>query len=241
MRPEAWARLSVLDLSGASITDGFFLRQLLIHCEQLTELFSTVPSLSGIFGRDISLRHLKSLRLESIEHPWVFRSLFTPALSKLNIDFKYESSFDLAAACHMIASSGCSIIDFTCSWSGEVHEDYPYLPDPCEVFMVIPAARRVLIQYIWLDLDVARNLASGEILPRVEQVEWPMDSPFDYEWMIEKRAEWELETYGRLVLKEYWSPVMMETDEIFSLTDLRAMDIRFADLGEKYGISIGEW
>ncbi|KAG5640393.1 hypothetical protein DXG03_008811, partial [Asterophora parasitica] len=235
---QPWASsLSVLNIASAPIADGLFLRELLIQCKQLTRLCSTAPSLPGIFDRDISLPHLESLYLKSIEHPWLFQSLFTPALSRLKTEFKFKHYFDMTDMCRMITSSGCSITSFICKWSGTVNDrrDCPYFPDPCGVFRVIPAARDVRIQYMWLDLDTAANLASGKILPCVEQAEWAMNNELSYGRMIQKRAKWEQKTYGRLVLKRYWSHVMSKKS--WSETHRWSVDTLII-LGEDYGISV---
>ncbi|KAG5643853.1 hypothetical protein DXG03_009536 [Asterophora parasitica] len=88
IQAEAWASLSVLNISHVVFNDTSLLHLLLNECTNLTEFTSTVPPLSDEFDAEqvISLPHLKSLHLKNIEHSWLFQLLRTPALSELDIE-----------------------------------------------------------------------------------------------------------------------------------------------------------
>ncbi|KAG5641079.1 hypothetical protein DXG03_006058 [Asterophora parasitica] len=200
IQAEAWDSLSVLDISHVVFNDASLLYLLLNECTKLTDLTSTVPPLSDAFEGDqvISLPHLKSLHLKNIEHSWLFQLLRTPALSELDIEYKHTQGFDAAAVHHMIMLSMCSILDFQCGWSGR---GYPCLPELDDIFIAVPAARSVQIGYIFSGKNLVMKFVQGEILPCVEKLEWPM-MEINKE-LLERRADWELKTYGRLVLKEH--------------------------------------
>ncbi|KAG5642788.1 hypothetical protein DXG03_002112 [Asterophora parasitica] len=232
MHSGAWARLSVLNIFQI-VTDGSLLRQCLAQCEQLTELSACVTPLTSVFDtihRDITLPHLQLLTMHRIEHMWMFQSLLTPALCALYIEFAHEYCLDVAAVCEMITSSGCSILDFGCS-SSLTSPDYIGLPNLHKVFTVVPGVRHIRIRHIYLDTEVYAELVQGGILPCVETLVWSMESLHQFIQLIEGRAEWELRTHGRVVIKEYQNLSVRSYGDSEVEKTLR-------DLREKYRIKI---